>query len=26
VDGEETLRREELDIKTDGTPLVDNKI
>ena len=26
VDGEETLRREELDIKTDGTPVVDNKI
>lgn len=26
VDGEETLRREELDIKTDGTPIVDNKI
>jgi uncharacterized protein (TIGR02271 family) len=25
VDGEETLRREELDIKTDGTPVVDNK-
>jgi len=26
VDGEETLRREELDINTDGTPVVDNKI
>lgn len=26
VDGEETLRREELDIKTDGTPVVDKKI
>jgi uncharacterized protein (TIGR02271 family) len=26
VDGEETLRREELDIKTDGTPVVDNNI
>ena len=26
VDAEETLRREELDIKTDGTPVVDNKI
>lgn len=26
VDGEETLRREELDVKTDGTPVVDNKI
>jgi len=26
VDGEETLRREELDVQTDGTPLVDNKI
>ncbi|MEG3939485.1 DUF2382 domain-containing protein [Microcoleus sp. S36b_A3] len=25
VDGEETLRREELDIDTDGTPVVDNK-
>ncbi|MCC3423306.1 MAG: DUF2382 domain-containing protein [Microcoleus sp. PH2017_01_SCD_O_A] len=25
VDGEETLRREELDIQTDGTPVVDNK-
>ncbi len=25
VDAEETLRREELDIKTDGTPVVDNK-
>ncbi|MEG3898074.1 MULTISPECIES: DUF2382 domain-containing protein [unclassified Microcoleus] len=25
VDGEETLRREELDVKTDGTPVVDNK-
>ncbi len=25
VDGEETLRREELDIKTDGTPVVDKK-
>ena len=25
VDGEETLRREELDIKTDGTPVVDNQ-
>jgi len=24
VDGEETLRREELDIQTDGTPVVDN--
>jgi uncharacterized protein (TIGR02271 family) len=26
VDAEETLRREELDIQTDGTPVVDNKI
>ncbi len=26
VDGEETLRREELDVQTDGTPVVDNKI
>jgi uncharacterized protein (TIGR02271 family) len=26
VEGEETLRREELDINTDGTPVVDNKI
>ncbi len=26
VDGEETLRREELEINTDGTPVVDNKI
>ncbi|NJK74858.1 MAG: DUF2382 domain-containing protein [Microcoleus sp. SU_5_6] len=26
VDGEETLRREELDIQTDGTPVVDKKI
>ena len=26
VDGEETLRREELDVNTDGTPVVDNKI
>mgnify|MGYP000211527816 FL=1 len=25
VDAEETLRREELDIKTDGTPVVDDK-
>lgn len=25
VDGEETLRREELDVKTDGTPVVDDK-
>ncbi|MBE9121175.1 DUF2382 domain-containing protein [Tychonema sp. LEGE 07199] len=25
VDGEETLRREELDINTDGAPVVDNK-
>jgi uncharacterized protein (TIGR02271 family) len=25
VDAEETLRREELDIQTDGTPVVDNK-
>jgi uncharacterized protein (TIGR02271 family) len=25
VDAEETLRREELDVKTDGTPVVDNK-
>ncbi|MEG3978080.1 DUF2382 domain-containing protein [Microcoleus sp. herbarium8] len=25
VEGEETLRREELDIDTDGTPVVDNK-
>ncbi|MEG4012436.1 MULTISPECIES: DUF2382 domain-containing protein [unclassified Microcoleus] len=25
VEGEETLRREELDINTDGTPVVDNK-
>ncbi|MEG4321392.1 MULTISPECIES: DUF2382 domain-containing protein [unclassified Microcoleus] len=25
VDAEETLRREELEIKTDGTPVVDNK-
>jgi uncharacterized protein (TIGR02271 family) len=25
VQGEETLRREELDINTDGTPVVDNK-
>ncbi|MFS8117885.1 MAG: YsnF/AvaK domain-containing protein, partial [Microcoleus sp.] len=25
VQGEETLRREELDVKTDGTPVVDNK-
>lgn len=25
VDAEETLRREELDIKTDGSPVVDNK-
>ncbi|MEG3858032.1 DUF2382 domain-containing protein [Microcoleus sp. herbarium12] len=25
VDAEETLRREELDIKTDGTPVVDNQ-
>ncbi len=25
VEGEETLRREELDVKTDGTPVVDNK-
>ncbi|WP_341737579.1 DUF2382 domain-containing protein [Microcoleus sp. CAWBG640] len=26
VDGEETLRREELDVQTDGTPVVDNKL
>jgi uncharacterized protein (TIGR02271 family) len=26
VDGEETLRREELDIQTDGTPVVDRNI
>lgn len=26
VDGEETLRREELDIQTDGTPVVDKNI
>ena len=25
VEGEETLRREELDVKTDGTPVVDNQ-
>ena len=25
VEGEETLRREELDVKTDGTAVVDNK-
>lgn len=26
VDGEETLRREELDVKTDGRPVVDNQM
>jgi uncharacterized protein (TIGR02271 family) len=26
VEGEETLRREELEVKTDGTPVVDNNI